>query len=188
MTETGELGEMLHLWARLIRKAESQQALLAIADDMDEFAADALGAVSSSPSTPELGCPCHHTEPCHPRCTCVQPFSSHGCARCCRYGSPEQQKRKAERLASLSGEATPSAATHAQEAEEKVYHAYEAARRLAAKHLVDRADFNVVIDGLKAARRFIFNSYALPQQSEQNWAAANTKADPVSPSLDQEKK
>ncbi len=44
-------------------------------------------------------CPCLHTKPCHERCTCVNQFSSRGCSRCCTYGSPEQQKVKAEYLA-----------------------------------------------------------------------------------------
>lgn len=43
-------------------------------------------------------CPCLHTTPCHPRCTCVNGFSSHGCSRCCTYGSSDQQKAMAERL------------------------------------------------------------------------------------------
>ena len=44
------------------------------------------------------GCPCRHTTPCSPNCTCVNRASSHGCSRCCRYGSPEQQRAQAERL------------------------------------------------------------------------------------------
>ena len=46
-------------------------------------------------------CPCLHTTPCHDRCTCVMPFSSSGCLRCCTYGSAEQQSAKARRLAAL---------------------------------------------------------------------------------------
>lgn len=45
------------------------------------------------------GCPCRHTTPCHPGCTCVNPASSVGCGRCCSYGSPEQQKTAAEWIA-----------------------------------------------------------------------------------------
>ena len=45
------------------------------------------------------GCPCMHTAPCDPRCTCVQPLSSAGCSRCCTYGSAEQQRAAAARLA-----------------------------------------------------------------------------------------
>lgn len=45
------------------------------------------------------GCPCLFTTPCHPRCTCVVPGSSHGCSRCCRYGSDEQRAAAAERIA-----------------------------------------------------------------------------------------
>ena len=44
-------------------------------------------------------CPCLHTTPCQPRCTCVHGGSSSGCYRCCSYGSKEQQKHAAERLA-----------------------------------------------------------------------------------------
>ena len=44
-------------------------------------------------------CPCTHTIPCHPRCTCIDSFSSRGCKRCCSYGSKEHQKKMAEHLA-----------------------------------------------------------------------------------------
>lgn len=43
-------------------------------------------------------CPCLHIEPCSPNCTCVEPYSSHGCARCCSYGSKEQQIAAAKYL------------------------------------------------------------------------------------------
>lgn len=46
-------------------------------------------------------CPCEHTTPCHDRCACVMPLSSSGCSRCCSYGSKEQQKAAAERLARI---------------------------------------------------------------------------------------
>lgn len=46
----------------------------------------------------EQACPCRHTTPCHPRCTCANPASSAGCRRCCKYGSPEQQRAMAEHL------------------------------------------------------------------------------------------
>lgn len=49
-----------------------------------------------------LACPCVHTEPCSPRCTCVMPYSSRGCRRCCSYGSKEQRVAVAERLAKLT--------------------------------------------------------------------------------------
>lgn len=45
------------------------------------------------------GCPCVYTTPCDERCTCVNPMSSRGCARCCTYGSLEQRTRRAENLA-----------------------------------------------------------------------------------------
>jgi hypothetical protein len=51
-------------------------------------------------------CPCLHTTPCDPDCTCVSSISSRGCARCCSYGSIPQQRAKAERLAGLDDENT----------------------------------------------------------------------------------
>jgi hypothetical protein len=48
-------------------------------------------------------CPCLHIEPCDPYCTCRNPYSSRGCARCCSYGSPEQQRAAAERLTATAG-------------------------------------------------------------------------------------
>lgn len=54
------------------------------------------------PAAPERqerkACPCHHVTPCSPECTCVKPWSSRGCARCCSYGNPEQQKARAVHL------------------------------------------------------------------------------------------
>lgn len=49
------------------------------------------------------GCPCLHTEPCRPSCTCVRPESSAGCLRCCSYGSAEQQADAARRIAFAVG-------------------------------------------------------------------------------------
>lgn len=49
----------------------------------------------------QTGCPCLYTTPCHPHCSCVE-SNPRGCQRCCRYGSPEQQKAMAEHLATLS--------------------------------------------------------------------------------------
>jgi len=45
-------------------------------------------------------CPCLHTVPCNPQCTCVTPVMSFGCLRCCSYGSPDQQQAMAKHLAS----------------------------------------------------------------------------------------
>lgn len=47
---------------------------------------------------PRGGCPCLYTTPCDPQCTCVKPYSSRGCNRCCSYGSVEQRKQMAEYL------------------------------------------------------------------------------------------
>ncbi len=49
-------------------------------------------------------CPCLHTTPCQPNCTCVKPMMSNGCHRCCTYGSKEQQKAMAECLAKFIDE------------------------------------------------------------------------------------
>lgn len=48
----------------------------------------------------DRGCPCKLADkPCHPNCACVNPFSSIGCSWCCRYGSLEQRKAAANRIA-----------------------------------------------------------------------------------------
>ena len=47
------------------------------------------------------GCPCRHTTPCQPNCTCAKSMMSHGCRRCCRYGSKQQQVAMAEHLAEM---------------------------------------------------------------------------------------
>lgn len=57
--------------------------------------------LASLEATDGAGCPCRHTTPCHPRCTCTMPASSRGCRRCCRYGSKKQQAAQARYLASL---------------------------------------------------------------------------------------
>lgn len=59
---------------------------------------DALILAAKAHKSEHKACPCLHTTPCHPRCTCVMPHSSRGCRRCCSYGSPEQQKAMAEHL------------------------------------------------------------------------------------------
>jgi hypothetical protein len=50
---------------------------------------------------PNEACPCLHTTPCDPQCTCVNSNMSAGCLRCCSYGSPEQQELAARHLAKL---------------------------------------------------------------------------------------
>ena len=52
-------------------------------------------------------CPCLHTTPCSPACTCRNPVSSYGCRWCCTYGSAEQQREKAELLANMHSPAPP---------------------------------------------------------------------------------
>lgn len=46
-----------------------------------------------------MSCACAYTTPCHATCTCVSPVSSSGCARCCSYGSIEQRREAAKRIA-----------------------------------------------------------------------------------------
>lgn len=49
----------------------------------------------------DRGCPCKYLEePCHRMCTCVNGASSFGCMYCATYGSLEQRKKAAERIAS----------------------------------------------------------------------------------------
>jgi hypothetical protein len=45
------------------------------------------------------GCPCLWTTPCSPACSCACEFQSGGCTRCCSYGSDEQRRKTAARLA-----------------------------------------------------------------------------------------
>lgn len=47
------------------------------------------------------GCPCLLVKPCNRSCSCVNPILSGGCSRCAKYGSLEQRKAAAERLAAL---------------------------------------------------------------------------------------
>lgn len=51
------------------------------------------------------GCPCTLIDPCSYACTCAKPFMSGGCLMCCRYGSLEQRKKAAMRLAELAKQA-----------------------------------------------------------------------------------
>ena len=47
----------------------------------------------------DRACPCKVLdEPCHPDCTCVNPYMSRGCKYCATYGSEEQRKAKAKYL------------------------------------------------------------------------------------------
>jgi len=68
-----------------------------------ELRAQLLNRTESNAMTMEdhKACPCLHTTPCGPGCTCVMPGSSNGCRRCCSYGSKERQKIKAIWLAQL---------------------------------------------------------------------------------------
>jgi hypothetical protein len=51
--------------------------------------------------TDPSGCPCCYTTPCKKQCTCAHPYMSGGCDRCASYGSLEQRKAAAERLAKI---------------------------------------------------------------------------------------
>lgn len=50
------------------------------------------------------GCPCLYVTSCCESCTCANPLLSGGCLRCCRYGSLEQRKATAQRLAGMAAE------------------------------------------------------------------------------------
>lgn len=68
-----------------------------------QFAKKIIMAAAATWPPEHKACPCLHTTPCDAYCTCVQPLSSRGCARCCTYGSPEQQRNAAEYIASKLG-------------------------------------------------------------------------------------
>jgi len=57
----------------------------------------------------ERGCPCKHVTPCQEMCSCANGLYSAGCLRCCKYGSKEQQKAVAERLATVLDNYGPNA-------------------------------------------------------------------------------
>jgi len=57
-------------------------------------------------SAPACPCATGFVEPCGYACSCKDAYMSGGCRRCCQYGSDEQRKAAAVRLASL--ELTPS--------------------------------------------------------------------------------
>lgn len=65
----------------------------------EQIAARKAEEAQASLQDPHGGCPCLHTTPCDPQCTCVHPYMSAGCRRCASYGSPEQQKAAAEHIA-----------------------------------------------------------------------------------------
>ena len=46
-------------------------------------------------------CPCYWTEPCDPRCSCIDGASSNGCLRCCSYGNEDQRRFMAQYLARI---------------------------------------------------------------------------------------
>ncbi len=53
------------------------------------------------------GCPCTLIEPCAEGCSCVTMFSSVGCERCAWYGSADQRRASAIRIAAAITEAGP---------------------------------------------------------------------------------
>ena len=89
----------------------------ALRSDISEWA-DCLNRIAAREasictSEPHRACPCLHTTPCHPRCTCMMSLSSSGCWRCCSYGSREQQRAMAELLASRIDRPAPQPAPSA---------------------------------------------------------------------------
>lgn len=54
------------------------------------------------PPSPKYTCPCKLAdEPCSKHCTCINPFSSHGCCCCATYGDEEQRKATANFIVKL---------------------------------------------------------------------------------------
>lgn len=51
------------------------------------------------------GCPCTLTKPCMDVCSCANMVYSGGCLRCCRYGSEDQRKERAEIIANVEKQA-----------------------------------------------------------------------------------
>lgn len=51
-------------------------------------------------------CPCEfgEVEPCHPDCSCINPYSSRGCIRCTKHGSYQQRLKHAKWLATAIDE------------------------------------------------------------------------------------
>jgi uncharacterized protein YoaH (UPF0181 family) len=68
-------------------------------DEQQQKNAERIAAALERGMEKNDSCPCAHTTPCRNNCTCVNPLSSAGCARCCSYGSDEQQQKNAERIA-----------------------------------------------------------------------------------------
>ena len=59
-------------------------------------------SVTVASSVADYACPFEIAdESCHPDCTCVKPFMSHGCLCCARYGSDEQRKKAANQIVSM---------------------------------------------------------------------------------------
>ena len=68
----------------------------------------------------ERACPCKYLDdPCSPGCTCVNGLSSSGCLYCATYGSIEQRKAAAERIAGLIKKGLSSSAKVEADKEEK---------------------------------------------------------------------
>lgn len=73
---------------------------LALQDPMIKQIHEPPSPTDSAEGKEDRACPCLYLEePCHPRCTCTMGGSSTGCMFCCTYGSLEQRKAAAKRIA-----------------------------------------------------------------------------------------
>jgi len=82
---------------RAIQRTRTPGSLLNVGGQTHQGHGDPMEP-SSVVSEAKGGCPCLYVEPCTPHCTCVEPASSHGCLRCCTYGSFGQRQAAARRI------------------------------------------------------------------------------------------
>jgi len=89
----------------LAQLAEAYPEVFALIESLERRLAQATRDALALEEQSRSGCPCLYTTPCHKQCSCVRPWMSGGCARCCRYGNEDYQKAQAERIAKALSEA-----------------------------------------------------------------------------------
>lgn len=94
----GSIGEAYAMIAKLHPSVERRDHWLV---EHPKVRHDVIAELHRARARANRSCPCVYVTPCHDRCTCVVPTSSSGCRRCCSYGSLEQRREMAHRLASL---------------------------------------------------------------------------------------
>lgn len=115
-------------------------------------AADALRPAPAAPSD-KSSCPCVWTTPCQPNCSCVTRGSSHGCTRCCRYGSLEQRRAMAEVIVARERAPAAPAATASAETYERMRRALVLVKNVLEQSGLDDFDYTLaaVRDALASA-------------------------------------